>query len=133
MPFQKGQSGNPKGRPHGTTRTGKLIAMLEPHAPALVDKVVELALNGDTTALRLCLERLYPALKAKEEAIPIDDLDANASVSEQAKSVINALAQGELSTAQASSVMQSLSAQARIIEIDELEQRVRQLEEVNNH
>ena len=132
MPFKKGKSGNPKGRPHGTTRTGKLAAMLEPHAPALVQKAVGLALNGDTTALRLCLERLYPAIKARDEAVLLPELDSNASLTEQAKSVINELSDGNLSTTQAASVMQSISAQARIIEIDELEQRVAQLEVAND-
>ena len=131
MPFKKGQSGNPKGRPCGTTRTGKLVAMLEPHAPALIEKAKELALNGDTTALRLCLERLSPALKSKDEAVQIENLDASQPLAKQGEAVINALANGELSTTQAASAMQSISAQARINEVDELEKRISQLEARN--
>ena len=53
--FRRGKSGNPAGRPPG--RPDKRVALrklLEPHAPALVAKVAELALQGDTAALRLC-------------------------------------------------------------------------------
>jgi hypothetical protein len=38
--------------------------MLEPHAPELIAKVVERALEGDTTALRIAMDRLLPRLPA---------------------------------------------------------------------
>ena len=44
--------------------------MLDPHAEALVAKMIELALEGDVTALRLCMERLIP--KANRESTGIE-------------------------------------------------------------
>lgn len=41
--FEKGQSGDPKGRPPRS----KLWQLLVPHAPALISKAVELALDGN--------------------------------------------------------------------------------------
>ena len=61
--FKPGISGNPKGRPKGARdKRTELRSLLEPHAKDLVEKVVELAKGGDTTAIRLCLERLIPPI-----------------------------------------------------------------------
>ena len=59
--FQPGQSGNPAGRKVGClNKHTQLIKLLEPHAEAIVQKTVDLALLGDANALRLCMERLIP-------------------------------------------------------------------------
>src|SRR5687768_12762239 len=53
--------GNP-GRPRGCRNRATLaaLALLEGEAEALTRKAVELALAGDTVALRLVLDRLLP-------------------------------------------------------------------------
>jgi len=71
MTFKKGQSGNPKGRKKGAlNKRTELAKMLDSHAEALVAKMIELALQGDVTALRLCMERLIP--KANREPTGIE-------------------------------------------------------------
>lgn len=70
MTFEVGKSGNEKGRPSGIgDKRTKLRELLEPHAADLINKCVELALDGDPQALRLCIERLIPRIK--EEPINI--------------------------------------------------------------
>lgn len=71
MTFTKGKSGNPQGRRKGVlNRRTELTKMLDPHAEALIAKMIELALDGDVTALRLCMERLIP--KANREPTGIE-------------------------------------------------------------
>lgn len=128
MAFKKGQSGNPKGRPKDT-RTAELRALLRSHSQALVGKAKDMALDGDATAMRLCLERVLPPLKTKDEPVTVKGLNGSASLVEQGQSIINALAAGELSPTDAATLMQTVATQARIVEVDELERRVAVLEQ----
>jgi Family of unknown function (DUF5681) len=68
-PFEKGRLGNPTGRRVGCRNktTIAAAALLAGEAEALTRKAVELALVGDPTALRLCIERVLP--QCRERAV----------------------------------------------------------------
>jgi hypothetical protein len=61
---------------------------------ALTRKAVELALEGDTTALRLCLERIAPALKATSPPIKLD-MPAPDNLADTACAFVGAAASGD--------------------------------------
>ena len=125
--FKKGQSGNPAGKAKGTRdKRTALRELLQPHAVDLVAKAVELAKAGDTTALRICIDRCIPVIKAKDA--PVDLPDLTGSLVEQGEAVMRAMARGRITPDEANAVMQVISAQARIIEVDELEKRLAVLE-----
>jgi Family of unknown function (DUF5681) len=131
MPFKKGESGNPKGRPktRGDRRTDRrddLRALFAAKAPELVQKVLELALAGDTTMLRLCVDRIVPGLRPTDGLITI--ALPSGSLAEQGQAVVDALAAGRFTTDQANAVMGVIHGQAKVIDTDDLARRIAALE-----
>jgi len=128
--FKKGKSGNANGRPKGIQdRRTALRALLEPHSEELVQKAVEMAKEGDMGALRLCLERLIPPIKSKDDPVIVKGLKGDASLVKQGQVIVSAMAAGDITPAEASTLIQAISQQARIIEIEELEKRLAKLEQ----
>lgn len=127
MTFKKGQSGNPAGRRKGSSKVSEYRALLEPHADKLVQKAVDLALSGDTVALRLCVDRLIPALKATEHPVKMTRLKG--TLTEQGNQVLAAVTAGKLTPSEGTSMLAALSSIARITELDELIMRIETLEE----
>ena len=94
MPYKKGQSGNPKGRPKGIQdRRNQLRELLGSRSKEIVEKAVEMALEGDPTAMRLVVERLVPALPRREDSVPIPELAKSGSLSEQSEAVTHGTCQ----------------------------------------
>jgi Family of unknown function (DUF5681) len=127
MTFQKGQSGNPAGKKKGAKdKRTELRALLAPHAEALVQKAVDLALAGDTTALRLCMDRLLSPVRPRDEPVKLGKLAG--TLTEQGQGILRAMAAGMLTPGDAGKLLQALAAQAHIMEVDEIERRVAALE-----
>lgn len=127
MTFQQGQSGNPEGRPKGTKdKRTELRELLQPHAAALMQKAVTMALAGDTTALRICIDRIVAPLKTRDAAIQLSGF--RGSLSERGNVVLAAMAEGQITAEEAVVVIQALSTQARVAQVDELERRIAALE-----
>lgn len=61
MKFQKGQSGNPNGRPIGSGHKQKLfMEHILPIKKELLEKAAEMALDGNEQMLKLFIERIIP-------------------------------------------------------------------------
>lgn len=127
--FKRGRSGNPRGRPVGSTHTSKIRNLLASHSDKLVNQAISLALEGDTTALKICLERICPALKSKDEPVKLTGLSDSATLPEQGAAYIRAMGEGKLTPTDTSAMVQALANQARLVELSELEKRVAALEE----
>jgi hypothetical protein len=126
--FQKGKSGNPKGRPRG--RPSKYAALkkrLETKAGRIVDAVIDRALEGDSAAQRLCMERLIPAAKPGDEMGAIQDLGSEPM--EIAQNAFVEVGRGKLSVAQAERIIGLADRLCNVLDYKGMEARLTELEE----
>lgn len=132
MTFKKGESGNPDGRPFGSRNKTTLaaLALIEDEGEKLTRKAVELALNGDLQALKLCMERLAPPAKERPlEAFILPQLTDQRSVLEALNAIANKLSLGELLPAEATSICKVLEQYRKHFETTELTERLETLEQ----
>lgn len=123
--FKPGQSGNPAGRPSA----GAMLVRkaLQGSSQALIDKAIEMALEGDTVALRLCIERLSPPIKASAEKVEFD-IPEDAGIAGTSRAIIAAAAAGQIPPDTASQLVTAMGQLSRQVEIDELSARLAALE-----
>jgi hypothetical protein len=128
--FKRGQSGNPAGKPKGTRNRATLAmeALLEGEAEALTRKGVELALAGDTTALRLCFERILPARKDRPVTFALPTIETAADAAKATAALVAAVAAGELTPTEASELSRLLENFTRVLVASEFEERLTRLE-----
>jgi len=127
-PFEKGRSGNPAGRRRGSRNKATLAAaaLLAGESEALTRKAVEMALGGDPTAMRLCMERVLPPCRertVKFSLPPIESARTGKScgpsphdVSLAMDAVTSALARGEITPGEAETIAGVVDTFVRAIE-----------------
>lgn len=130
--FAPGNRANPKGRIPGSRNKATLAAqaLLDGEVENLTRKAVELALGGDTTALRLCLERILPARKEAALA-PLDlpKIEGAADLPQLTAAILDSVAAGRITPGEGQTLAALANAHAKTLEIAELEQRITALEE----
>jgi Family of unknown function (DUF5681) len=128
--WQKGVSGNPAGPPKGFKHRATRAAeeLLEGQAEKLTRKAVELALAGDTVALRLCLERLVPPRKDRPVALALPPLDGTPDLPTITAALLTAAAAGELTPGEAGELAKLVETHRRAIETADIERRLSALE-----
>ena len=124
--FTTGNAGRPKGSRNRTTVA--VLELLEGQAEALSHKAVEMALGGDTVALRLCLERLAPPRKDSPVQFPLPRMVTAHDAAQVAAAVLQAVSEGDLTPTEGAQVMGLVDSYRRTLEVTELEARVAALE-----
>jgi hypothetical protein len=128
-PFEKGNTVS-KGRPSGSRNKASLAAdsLLEGEAEDLTRKCIELANAGDTTALRLCMERIAPVRKGRPVNVNLPPIATAGDVLGAIGATIEAMSQGDLTPDEASVIAGVLEIKRKAIETVDLEARLSAVE-----
>jgi hypothetical protein len=125
--FAPGNPGRPRGARHKATLA--VEAILDGEADALTRKAVEMAMEGDTTALRLCLERIAPPRKDRPVTVELPPLDGAGGITAAMSRVLEAVAAGNLTPSEGQAMAGLIEAHRRAVETADLEARIAALED----
>jgi Family of unknown function (DUF5681) len=119
MQFQKGQSGNPAGRPRGSFGIGSILAaaLREGEAEKIVRTTIDKAIEGDSGALRICWQRLDPLPRHDRVVCDIPALTTSADCGRVVAGILAAVAHGQLSPREASDLGKVLDTFVRSIDV----------------
>ena len=123
--FSKGTSGTPAGRPLGSRNHATLLmeSLLEGQAEQLTQKAIDMAMGGDITALRLCLERLMPVRKDRPIQLSLPPIETVQQISLAVGKVAKAIGDGEITPSDGEVFTNVLVAHNDIVAQSHYEQR----------
>jgi hypothetical protein len=121
-PFQPGNRYG-RGRPRGSRNkaTGLCQKTLESHAENLAKKCVMMAYQGNTTAMRLCMERVIPARRQPTLRFKLPRTKTIDDLAAASQAVIDGVAGGDLTPAEGQALTEMLERR-RVIE-NQVQQR----------
>ena len=131
--FEPGQSGNPAGRPRGSRNRSTLAleAIFEGEAEKLSRKAIELALNGDGPAMKLCLDRLLSPRRDRSISFDLPVIETAADLPKATEAMLRAVASGEITPSEAADIGKAVSAHIEAITAAQMAERLARLEEAN--
>lgn len=128
--WQPGSSGNPAGKPRGCRHkaTEAALELLEHETLAITRTAIERALDGDMVAVRLVLERVIPVVRERPVRFDVPPLESAKDLPAAVAGILEAVADGELTVGDGARLAVMVRDMATALEVNELEQRIAELE-----
>jgi hypothetical protein len=129
-PFPKGRSANPAGKKPGTKhrKTLWLAAMSDDDRAAIVAKIIRQARRGCRPSQKLIVDRTEPPRRGRPVKFPLPAIVTTADVVAAQAAITAAMADGQLSPAEAQEVAGVVELARRAIETNQLEARLAAIE-----
>jgi hypothetical protein len=125
--FRRGNPGRPKGARHKTTLA--IEALLDGQAEKLTETAIQMALGGDVTAMRLCLDRLAPAPKDRPIQIAMPRLAGVQDMTTATAAVVEAVTSGTITPSEGEAISKLIEVHRRAVELVDLDARLTRLEQ----
>lgn len=127
--FEKGKSGNPKGRPKGLLNKKTLVAQSLIEDTDFKDIIETLAVNakeGCHASANILLARLWPPLRPVDAPVSFTVGDSLAST---AMEIVKAMSKGDIAPNVGNAVLAALSNTVKALELAEIQKRLDALEQ----
>ena len=124
--FQPGNPGRPPGSRNKTTLA--MEALLDGEAEEITRKAIEMAKEGDATAMRLVLDRLLPPRRDRPVNFALPKLETPADAVKATAAIAEAVASGELTPMEAGEMAKLVEGFTRAFEIHDIDKRLSLLE-----
>jgi hypothetical protein len=131
MTFEKGESGNPAGRPRGARNKRTLAAesMFDRDATAIIDELIKLAKDGDIKAIRLCVDRIFPRPRGRPVAFDLPPMTCAEDAVTAMGAVVQAIGDGDVSAEEGAELAKVVAGFSQTIATSRMEQRLQQIEQ----
>ncbi len=124
--FAPGNPGRPKGSRNKTTLA--LEALLDGEAEAITRKAVEMALEGDVTAMRLVMDRIMPPRRERPIMFTMPKMETAADAVKASAALVDAVANGDITPGEAGELSKLVDGFTKAVELHEIQQRLDKLE-----
>jgi len=116
-PFPTGNaagSGRPTGSRNKTTQAAQ--GLLSEYAEPVTKKCLTMAMHGDSTAMRLVMERILPARRSAPLQFKLPKMESLSDIPKGAQAILTAVAKGRLTMDEGDRLMALLERYGRVLE-----------------
>ena len=131
-PFQKGTVSNPNGRPRGSRNNATILLekLTQGQAEEIWESVLQRALKGNDTAMRLFAERAFPVTKGRRLTLSkLPSVATAEGVAQALDVVLSEVSKGRITPDEGATLSAILEGRRRVIETQELEARITAIEQ----
>jgi hypothetical protein len=128
--FQPGNTANPNGRPKGSRNRSTLILgeLVDSAGPKLIRRAIKMAMDGDSQIMRALLPLLLSPRRERAIAFELPPIETAADALAASKTILAGAANGAITPAEAAELGRLLELNAKLYELNELEERINSLE-----
>ncbi len=129
--FQKGRSGNPKGKAKGTKNRATIFAetLLKDEVESICRRLIQEALTGNIQAIKMVLDRIFPSRRDCPITIELPKIQNSSHVLQAIGSITAAVGNGEISPSEGEALSRIIDVHVKAIEAHDCEKRLSKLEE----